>query len=235
MRTLILFDIDGTLLAPHGVGRKAMEGAMAAFFGSGEAMRRVEMAGKCDWGIWRDALALESYSDEEADAHLPELYRLYVAELARILASPDHRQPEVLPGIGPLLEALRARDDVLLGLLTGNLEPAAWLKLGSVGLDRYFRFGAFGNDAPNRDALPRIAVERAARFADGHQFARKNVLIVGDTVHDIRCGAELGVCAVGVATGSTDAATLRAAGADYVFDSFAAHEEFLQVLPREAT
>lgn len=230
MPTLILFDIDGTLIASKGVGRTAMERAMAAFAGSGTAMRRVEMAGKCDWAIWRDALALEGYAQDEIDARLPDLYSLYTTELAQVLDDPQHPQPEVLPGIRPLLDALHARDDVVLGLLTGNLEPAAWLKLGSVELGHYFQFGAFGNDAPNRDALPRIAVKRAAQFAHGHPFRKKEIVIIGDTVHDIRCGAELGVCAVGVATGPTDAATLREAGADRVWDNFAAHEEVLSAL-----
>lgn len=230
MQTLVLFDIDGTLIASHGVGRRAVERAMLGFCGSAEAVGKVDMAGKCDWSIWRDILAYEGYAHEEADAHLPDLYRRYVAELEAVLADPDPRPPQVLPGVRPLLEALHARENVLLGLLTGNLEAAAWLKLRRVELDRFFQFGAFGNDAPNRDTLPRLAVERATRFANGHRFLKKNIVIVGDTVHDIRCGAELGVCAVGVATGSTDAATLRAAGADHVWQSFAAHGEVVAAL-----
>jgi phosphoglycolate phosphatase len=229
-QTLILFDIDGTLIAPHGVGRKAVERAMFTFCGSAGAVSSVDMAGKCDWAIWRDILAQENYSQAEADAQLPDLYRLYVAELQTVLADPNERPPQVLPGVRSLLEALHARDDVLLGLLTGNLEAAAWLKLRRVELDHYFQFGAFGNDAPNRDALPRLAVKRAARFAQGHRFTQKNIVIVGDTVHDIRCGAELGVCAVGVATGSTDTTTLREAGADHVWESFAAHSEVVAAL-----
>ncbi len=156
-----------------------------------------------------------------------------LAELADILASPAHAHPEVLPGVRPLLDALHARDDVLLALLTGNVEAGAWLKLGKVGLDPYFRFGAFGNDAAERSELPAIAIERAARFAGGHRFSRKEIVIIGDTVHDIRCGESLGVCAIGVATGPTDADTLREAGADAVFDSLEDTDALLRAMVGE--
>lgn len=235
MTTLILFDIDGTLLASNGVGRAAMKRALAHVVGSGDCLDAVDMAGRCDWGIWRAALGVEDYSPDEVDAQLPDLFRRYVAELAYVLADRDHPDPEVLPGVRPLLDALHARDDVLLGLLTGNVEGAAWLKLGKVGLDRYFRFGAFGSDAPDRPALPAIAVARARPFVSGYPFEGEHIVIIGDTVHDVRCGEALGVRAIGVATGRTDAATLREAGAAHVFPSLADHEAVLRALLSEGT
>jgi phosphoglycolate phosphatase-like HAD superfamily hydrolase len=230
MRKLILFDIDGTLIQSNKVGSKAMLRTMEAFAGKSDAMRKINMAGLCDWGIWREALAAEGYSQEAADAHIPDLWRRYVAELTEILASPEHAAPTVLPGVRPLLETLHTRDDVLLALLTGNIEAGARLKLGKVGLDRYFRFGAFGNDAADRAELPLLAVERASRHAGGHRFTGKEIVIIGDTIHDVRCGEALGVCTVAVATGPTDSETLRAAGADYVFDSLEPTEEVLRAL-----
>jgi phosphoglycolate phosphatase-like HAD superfamily hydrolase len=230
MNKLLLFDIDGTLIHSNRVGTKAMIRVLEEFLGNDEALLKVKMGGKCDWGIWRELLGTEDYSDEEVDAHLPELWRAYTAALADILGSDQHADPEVLPGVRPLLDALQARDDMLLGLLTGNIEAGAWLKLGKVGLDHYFRFGAFGHQAANRSALPPIAVEQALLFANGKRFTGKEIVIIGDTVHDIRCGEALGVCAIGVATGSVDAQTLREAGADYVFESFADYEAVLPTL-----
>ena len=227
---MLLFDIDGTLTQSNRVGTKAMRKTIEEFLGPTTAFEKVSMAGKCDWGIWREGLALEGYSEEEVDAHLPDLWRAYAANLAGILASDEHADPEPLPGIVPMLDALIARDDVLLGLLTGNVETGAWLKLGKAGLDQYFQFGAFGHESAKRSDLPPIAVKRAAQFADGHEFKGKDVLILGDTVNDIYCGEALGVCAVGVATGSTNVETLRAAGADHVFESFEDYEAVLAEL-----
>ncbi len=220
MQKLILFDIDGTLIASNRVGSKAMIRAMEALIGSSDSMQAISMAGKVDWAIWREALAAHGYSHEEVDARLPELWQRYQMELADILASPEHRHPEPLPGVRALLEALHEQEGVLLGLLTGNIEAGAWMKLRSAGLDGFFQFGAFGNDAADRPALPAVALERAARLAPAQRFAGKDIVIVGDTVYDIQCGEALGVRAIGVATGPTDAETLRAAGADRVFESF---------------
>ena len=230
MKKLVLFDIDGTLIKSNRVGTKSMMRTIEEFLGTSEPFKKVNMSGKCDWGIWRDALALEGYSHDEVDAHLPDLWRSYTANLAHVLASDEYADPEAQPGLRPLLEALYARDDVLLGLLTGNIEPAAWLKLGKVGLDHYFEFGAFGHQSAERSGLPPIAVERAAQFANGHRFRGKDIMIIGDTANDIYCGEALGVCGVGVATGDTDADALRAAGADHVFESFADYEAVLAEL-----
>ncbi|MGH2544425.1 MAG: HAD family hydrolase [Ardenticatenaceae bacterium] len=230
MRKLILFDIDGTLIQSNGVGSKAMCRTMASLVGRDDSIQRVEMAGMCDWGIWREALASEGFTKTEADAQLPDLWRRYILELATILASPEHKHPEILPGVYPLLEALHQRDDVLLGLLTGNVEAGARLKLGKVGLGHFFPFGAFGDDAAERAQLPLIAVERAAPFAEGKRFTGKEIVIIGDTIHDVYCGVTLGVCAVAVATGPTDAATLRATGADFVFESLEQTDEVLRAL-----
>lgn len=230
MKKLVLFDIDATLIKSNRVGTKAMAKTIEEFLGPTTAFQKVSMAGKCDWGIWREGLALEGYSEEEVDAHLPDLLRAYAANLAAILASDEHADPEPLPGVIPMLETLIARDDVLLGLLTGNVEVGAWLKLGKAGLDHYFKFGAFGHESANRADLPAIAVKRAAQFANGHEFKGKDILILGDTVNDIYCGEALGVCAVGVATGHTNSETLRDAGADHVFESFEDYEAALAEL-----
>ncbi|MGB0384167.1 MAG: HAD family hydrolase [Ardenticatenaceae bacterium] len=230
MKRLLLFDIDATLIKSNRVGTKAMRRTMEEFLGTSEPFKKVKMAGKCDWGIWREGLGVEGYSEDEVDAHLPHLWGSYTAALADILASDEHADPEALPGVRPLLDALSVRDDVLLGLLTGNVETGAWLKLGKVGLDHYFQFGAFGDQSAERSGLPPIAVEQAAKFANGYRFSGKEIMIIGDTVNDIHCGEALGVSGIGVATGHTDLETLRAAGADHVFESLADHQAVLAEL-----
>lgn len=230
MPTLVLFDIDGTLLASNHVGSKAMTRVWERFVGEGSPLNQVPLAGRCDWAIWRDVLHHAGYSHEEADTHLPELFRLYIAELAHILASPEHPNPDPLPGVRTLLTALHLRDDLVLGLLTGNVEAGAWLKLGKAKLDSFFRFGAFGNEAADRSALPPIAVARASTFASGHTFTGQEIVIVGDTPHDIQCGEALGVRTIGVATGSYDSSALHSAGADHVFATFEETEAVLAAL-----
>jgi phosphoglycolate phosphatase len=109
---------------------------------------------------------------------------------------------------------------VTLGLLTGNLERGARLKLAPPDYNRYFPFGAFGSDSADRYALPPIAVNRALERT-GRRFEGKSIVIVGDSVHDVACGRSLGVRAVAVATGPTRPERLAAEGPDAILESFA--------------
>jgi phosphoglycolate phosphatase-like HAD superfamily hydrolase len=122
-----------------------------------------------------------------------------------------------MPGVRPLLEALEHRGDVYLALLTGNYQEAARVKLEYFDLWRYFRCGAFGDDAPDRNGLFPQAVS-LIRSLGGPDVHPSNVLVVGDTPLDIACAAAGGAVSMAVATGSYDAAALRAAGADVVLD-----------------
>jgi phosphoglycolate phosphatase len=121
--------------------------------------------------------------------------------------------------VAPLLDALAGRPEVTLALLTGNLEPTARLKLAPVDANRYFPFGAFGSDHEDRYQLPRVAQERA-RDAVGVLFEGRDIVIVGDSVHDVLCGRELGVRAVAVATGRTSPGRLAEAGPDALLPDF---------------
>jgi phosphoglycolate phosphatase-like HAD superfamily hydrolase len=108
---------------------------------------------------------------------------------------------------------------VSLGLLTGNLEPCARLKLEPIGANRFFAFGAYGSDDEDRHRLPAIALARA-REATGLAFSGEDVVIVGDSVHDVLCGRGLGTRAVAVATGRTPRAVLAEAGPDALLPDF---------------
>lgn len=210
---LVLFDIDGTLLNSRGAGRRAIRRTLEAVYGETGPVDGLPFAGKTDLQIFYELLQEAGLSDEEIEARIPEAVRAYPDHLR---ASLEGVSVGVYPGVRSLLEDLAARPQVEIALLTGNLQSGAWVKLQTAGLDRFFRWGAFGSDAASRDALPAIAVERAFTHT-GRWFVGKEVVIVGDTPADVRCGQSLGVRAIAVATGPYSLPDLRVWGPDYAF------------------
>lgn len=208
---LTLFDIDGTLLRSKGAGRRAMRRALEAVFGTAGDIDTYPMAGKTDQVIIRDVLQAARIPLPQIVSHMSEYRRVYARVLVEELT---HTQPEPLPGALDLVKRLHARPDVILGLLTGNLEEGARLKLRAAGFDpALFVVTAFGSDAVTRDQLPQVALERA-RALTGHMFWGKQVVIVGDTPNDIRCGRPVGAKSVAVATGPFSLSELAAHGPD---------------------
>ena len=212
---VVLFDIDGTLLWTDGAGRRAVHQAMEDVFGT-LPTDGLEFDGKTDPQIVRELMRHAGVPDDTIDARLPEALDRYVALLHDELAGADHRD-KTFPGVTPLLDALDGRDDVLLGLLTGNVHPGAMAKLAAVGLvhDR-FRVGAFGSDHASRPALPAIARSRAELLL-GHAVRGSDVVIIGDTPADMNCGNDIGARAIGVATGRYSVGDLRACSPAAVF------------------
>ena len=214
---LVLFDIDGTILWTDGVGRRAIHRALTEIFG-GIGPENYWFDGKTDRQIVRDLMRLEGHADAHIDERMDALLDRYVGYLERELSAPEHR-PRLFDGVVPLLDALEARDDVVLGLLTGNLERGARVKLEAVGLDPdRFTVSAFGSDAEHRPALPAIARRRAnERF--GLDLPGDAVVVIGDTPADIQCGREIGARAIGVATGRYRVAELSAHEPFAVFEN----------------
>jgi phosphoglycolate phosphatase-like HAD superfamily hydrolase len=134
-----------------------------------------------------------------------------------------------MPGIRELLEILERREDVFLGLLTGNFEAGAKIKLEHFDLWRYFRCGAFGDDSADRNELVPFAVQRARRRGLPDIDAT-DILVVGDTPHDIACARAVGAIPVGVATGGFTADTLRESGAEIVFQNLGVTSEFMKLI-----
>jgi phosphoglycolate phosphatase len=214
---LVLFDIDGTLLNSGGVGRASMQRALAEVFGSpGNPSYRYD--GKTDKQIVRDTMRLEGHSDEHIDSRMETLIGLYLDGLRTGVKSGEfHVRP--LDGVVELLDALEARKDVVLGLLTGNVEPGARVKLSAAGIDPdRFRINAFGSDHELRPQLPAIAQRRASETL-GLDIAGERVIVIGDTPADIDCGRSLGVRAIGVASGHYTVEQLEAHGPYAVFPS----------------
>ena len=211
---LVLFDIDGTILRSDGAGRHAMESALTSVFGTaGDPRYRYD--GKTDRQIVRELMREAGHADEHIDRHMEPLLASYLAGLQRELAS-GRRQTVLMPGILPLLDALEARDDVVLGLLTGNLELGARAKLAAAGIGfERFRVNAFGSDHEHRPELPAIAQRRAREL--GLHFEGDRIVVIGDTPADIHCGRALGARAIAVATGGFDTDALAAHAPAAVF------------------
>lgn len=197
---LVLFDIDGTLLRSDGAGRRAMEHALVEFFGTaGSPEYRYD--GKTDRQIVRDLMREHGYCDADIDARLEPLFDRYLERLELELENRE-RPPAACRGVVEVLNELERIDNVTLGLLTGNVERGAALKLRSVGIDMArFRVNAFGSDEEHRPLLPGVA-QRRARDLLGLEVRGDRVVIVGDTPADIDCGRSIGARAVAVATGS---------------------------------
>jgi phosphoglycolate phosphatase-like HAD superfamily hydrolase len=205
---LVLFDIDGTILWTDGVGRRAIHRALIEIFG-GTGPESYWFDGKTDRQIVRDLMRLEGHADAHIDDRMDELLERYVSYLERELSVAEQR-PRLYDGVLPLLDALEARDDVVLGLLTGNLERGARVKLRAVGLDPdRFTVNAFGSDAEHRPALPAIA-QRRANERLGLDLPGDAVVVIGDTPADVQCGREIGARAIAVATGRYDVEELSA-------------------------
>jgi len=227
MRKLVLFDIDGTLVLTGGAGMRAMNRACAAIAARPDALDGIPVAGRTDRIILADVVARLGRAID--DSLLEDLRARYIANLGEEIARPGSGVKAVMPGIRDLLDALERRPDVFVGLLTGNFEAGARIKLGYFDLWRYFRCGAYGDDAADRNALVPFAVERAVGCGMPEP-APRDVLVVGDTPHDVACARAANAVAVGVATGSFSEHQLREAGADVVFRDLGNTEGFLRLL-----
>ena len=196
---LVLFDIDGTILWSDGAGRRAMQRALMTAFGtSGNADYRYD--GKTDMQIVRDLMRMEGHADDIIDARMQSLLAQYVAGLHEELSS-GATLVRRFDGVLELLDALEARRDRRVGLLTGNIEVGAQAKLRAVGIDpARFAVNAFGSDHEIRGELPAIAQQRA-REQLGLDVNGDAIVIIGDTPADIDCTRAIGAKAIAVATG----------------------------------
>ncbi len=197
-RHLVLFDIDGTLLDSRKGGRRAMRRALERVYGTSGALDSYPMAGKTDRTIIRDVLLAAGIPEEQIWVRFPEYRRVFAQYLREEL---ERRPPVPLPGAKELVDILRQHPGIVLGLLTGNIEEGARIKLERAGFDpRAFVVAAYGSDAQTRDKLPVIALRRA-QASTGERFEGKDVVIVGDTPLDISCGLQIGAKTIAVTTG----------------------------------
>lgn len=212
---LLLFDIDGTLLMTRGAGRRALKAALVDVYGTAGAIEQYDLRGKTDQRIVFDLMGASGLPLEAVRERLDDVFDIYARGLAEEIG--DGRNVVTLPGVSDLIRRLDAHDGVLLGLLTGNIEEGARIKLAPTGLWPYFPVGAYGSDHADRRRLPSLAARRAHALM-GYAFRPEEVVVIGDTPLDIECARAFGATAVAVATGNYPRAQLLADQPDLFFE-----------------
>ena len=209
---LFLFDIDGTLITSGGAGEYALKLAIREHFGQEEGLEGIEIAGRTDKLITQ--AVFRKFGADPDPAKVTQFLDTYLGHLAAQLPLKEGR---ILPGIIELLEALKAREEVALALLTGNLARGAELKLTHYGVWHYFEFGAYADDHGDRNQLGPVAQARALE-RHGIEFSPERIFILGDTEHDIACGRAIGAKTVAIATGSFSSEELARYQPDFLYE-----------------
>ncbi|MCA9916617.1 MAG: HAD hydrolase-like protein [Anaerolineales bacterium] len=227
MQKLLLFDIDGTLIRSNGAGRLTLAYALERLYGSRGLLDSYNMSGKTDPRIITDLLTAMGVPPKEIKKQLPAIYELMAEHGQEVFWE---KEMTACPGVPELLAALIGREDVLIGLLTGNSQITAPLKLSAAGIDPLqFRVGAYGSDALDRNELPAIGMNRANQLTGG-SFNGNNTVIIGDTPADILCARAGKATAVAVASGWHAVATLAEYHPDHLFENLADTEQVIQTL-----
>lgn len=220
---LVLFDIDGTLIDSGGAGVRALDLAMKDLFAIENAFHGISMAGKTDTQIIREGLEKHSIP---ADGMIDSVTHVYLEYLSREV---HNDRKHIKPGIHDILNILRALNDLSTGLLTGNLEKGARIKLEPFGLNEYFPSGAFGSDDEDRNNLLPIAVKRFEQLSN-REIEITECVIIGDTPRDVECAHIHGAICIGVATGPYSYGALVDAGADHVVADLTDYRAVLRFL-----
>lgn len=221
---LVLFDIDGTLLREGVAPKLAFARALRETYDTTGPVSGFRFAGMTDPQCVVEIMRMAGLPEELILRRRDECLQRYVEHLA--VEMREHGGARIFPGVRELLARLHERDDVLVGLLTGNIARGARLKLSRWNLEPYFRFGAFGDDNEDRSALARIALEKAQVLL-GRPMSGGETTVVGDTPRDVECARSIGARAVVVATGQVSREELEAADPDALLDSFEDQEASL--------
>jgi phosphoglycolate phosphatase len=213
-RIAILFDIDGTLIDTGGAGAASWRLAFDELYGIPADIGKFTDAGMTDPDVGRKTFeaVLKREPERKEFARLLERRLHY---LHKTVAESEHYR--VLPGVEKILPKL-IDDGRLLGIVTGNVEAAAHIKLHRAQLNRFFSFGGYGSDSTDRGEVTKIALERAS-LVYGERVTAEQAIVVGDTPHDVEGAHAAGIACVGVGSHHFTADELRKAGADYAIDS----------------
>src|SRR5256886_1617747 len=223
-KRLLLFDIDGTLIHSGGAGVEALKRAFKERFDIEDDLHDIEIAGMTDSGIVASMSKKHKIpaTAENVAAFLDSYVHFLSKELPR-------RQGKLLPGVLELLEKLKSRKHVVLGLLTGNASRGAQLKLSHYGVWHFFEFGAFADDHHDRNELGAFARARA-KEKHGREFSAADIDVIGDTPRDIACGKALGARTVAVATGTWSRDKLAQHDPDFLIDDFSDVDRLIDTL-----
>lgn len=220
---VILFDIDGTLIDSGEAGSRSLNLSFTELFSIRDAFHGISMAGKTDTEIIKEGLQKHGIS---AEGNFEVFINTYLKHLQKEI---DNKRKHVKPGIYELLEELTIIKDIHLGLLTGNIEPGARVKLEPFDLNKYFPIGAFGSDDEDRNKLLPIALKRFEERCR-RKIRVNECVIVGDTPRDVQCATINGARSLGVATGPYSIDELKEAGADYVMKDLSSYETLSRLL-----
>lgn len=217
LNRLVLFDIDGTLLWPDGAGKASMRLALEQVYGTAGPIETYKFAGYTDRRTVGRLLLDAGLPPEHIWARFEQLGPAMESALRSLLHDRQH-DIRPCPGALELVDALARHPAALVGLVTGNLQLTAALKLQAAGFDPVvFRVGAYGDEAESRDDLPPRAIERARQLT-GVSFKGGQVVIIGDTPDDMRCGRGVGARSMAVMTGWVDRPVMEALHPDILFD-----------------
>jgi len=221
---IYFFDIDGTLIATGGAGRAALETTLVTDFDVLQSGKRTDMSGRTDRAIFRDMFVTHGLEDS------PRNWERFLAGYLRRLPENLKTSPgRVLPGVAELLRRLQQWPNTALGLLTGNVQGAARLKLDHFGLSAHIAFGAYGDERTDRDDIAKDALA-AARGHLGGDVAAGTTWVIGDTPLDVRCAKSIGAKSLAVATGMHNAEQLALADPDCVLDDLSDVERVFSTL-----
>lgn len=224
---ILLFDIDGTLINTGGSGVESLRRAFVELFGC-LPPDDIPIAGRTDRGIAREMFRARAVAD--STENWDRFRATYLGHLRTLL---PQRQGHVLPGVAALLQHLAVRDDVTLGLLTGNVAEGARLKLRHFGLDHHFAFGGYGEQAVDRNAVAEAALAEAQRTLNGAIHPAR-VWVLGDTPLDVQCARHIGARAIAIATGIHSKRELAQTRPDLLLDDLSQPGPFWRALD-EAT
>ncbi|KUL31035.1 HAD hydrolase-like protein [Chlorobium limicola] len=223
LKKLVLFDIDGTLLRIGSINRQILIDALKEIFGTEGSAGYHDFSGKMDSSIIYEVLSDTDLEQHEVAAKFDAVKQSYIR---RFRAETRASDITLMAGVRELLETLAQRTDLLLGILTGNFEASGRHKLKLPGIDHYFSFGAFADDGFHRSDLPPVAIERAFRLT-GKKFSGRDIVIIGDTVHDITCAKAVQAHSIAVATGNVALHELRKNHPDTLLENLSRTENVI--------
>ena len=221
-----LFDIDGTLINTGGAGGSAMLAAIREEFGASGPLYDIPAAGRTDRAISLDVFTAYDLTFSE------QSFRQFLDSYLKLL--PTHLKEcepkgQVFPGMPETLKILSQREDIVLGLLTGNFREAAYLKLQHYGMHHYFDFGGFGDKYTHRNDVAKEALGHVLQRL-GQDFDPSDIWVIGDTPADVECARAIGANVVAVATGIFSAEELEPSDPDFLFEDFFDLNRFLKLL-----
>lgn len=211
-KTVFLWDIDGTLLLTGGAGQASFDRAFEKLYGEKYIWENIMPHGRTDNYIIEELFTNRFKRPPTKEEKERIIHRYNEAMGEEVYRAKNFR---LMPMVQEILETLSRNKDFVLGLATGNFEISAKHKLRKAGLLEYFSFGAYGSDSPDRLKITQLALKRAYKHLG---CKPKEIYLVGDTIHDVKCGQKIGAKTVAVCTGPTSRDQLEEAGANWVID-----------------